>query len=153
MRNFCVVLGLVALVSPVFSQELSSLKLMPWPSSIQLTAGAPLPITSAFRVGIATGSDPHLQNTVTIFLNDLRRHTGMGALDFHEAAPNESAQLQIRAEHAAKEPLDLGEDESYTLTVTSSQAQLTAPTTLGVMRGLQTFLQLAQVAGMSAGLA
>ena len=145
MRNFCTVLGLMVFASPLFSQELSSLKLMPWPSSIQLTAGAPLPITPTFRVGIANGSAPHLQATATIFLNDLRRHTGMGALDFHQAAPNESAQLQIRSEHPAKEPLELGEDESYTLTVMSSQAQLTAPTTLGVMRGLQTFLQLVQV--------
>ena len=39
----------------------------------------------------------------------------------------------------------LGEDESYELTVTDSGAKLTAPTTLGVLRGLQTFLQLVQI--------
>ena len=46
---------------------------------------------------------------------------------------------------------ELGEDESYRLDVTSSGARLNAPTTLGVMRGLQTFLQLEQTT--SAGFA
>ncbi len=39
----------------------------------------------------------------------------------------------------------LGEDESYELTVSDSGAKLTAPTTLGVLHGLQTFLQLVQI--------
>ena len=42
----------------------------------------------------------------------------------------------------ARDVQDLGEDESYTLEVTPSGAKLSAPTTLGAMRGLQTFLQL-----------
>ena len=46
---------------------------------------------------------------------------------------------------------ELGEDESYRLDISSSGARLTAPNTLGVMRGLQTFLQLVQTA--SAGFA
>ena len=41
----------------------------------------------------------------------------------------------------------LGEDESYRLEVNSTGARLSAPTTLGVMRGLQTFLQLVQTTG------
>jgi len=39
----------------------------------------------------------------------------------------------------------LGEDESYTLDVTPEGAKLHAPTTLGTLRGLQTFLQLVAV--------
>jgi hexosaminidase len=39
----------------------------------------------------------------------------------------------------------LGEDESYELTIADSGAKLTAPTTLGILHGLQTFLQLAQI--------
>ena len=46
---------------------------------------------------------------------------------------------------AARPVQKLGEDESYELTVTDSGAKLTAPTTLGVLRGLQTFLQLVQI--------
>jgi hexosaminidase len=51
----------------------------------------------------------------------------------------------VNSEHASKPVQELGEDESYTLEVTSSGAQLNAPTTLGVMRGLQTFLQLVEI--------
>jgi hexosaminidase len=53
--------------------------------------------------------------------------------------------LTISSQHASKEIQELGEDESYQLSVTSSGAELSAPTTLGVMRGLQTFLQLVQI--------
>ncbi len=42
---------------------------------------------------------------------------------------------------------ELGEDESYRLDISNSGAKLNAPTTLGVMRGLQTFLQLVQTTG------
>ncbi|HUC29255.1 MAG TPA: family 20 glycosylhydrolase, partial [Candidatus Acidoferrum sp.] len=38
-----------------------------------------------------------------------------------------------------------GEDESYELTVSDSAAQLNAPTQLGILHGLQTFLQLVQI--------
>ena len=146
MRTFCIALGVFALISPALSQDLSSLRLMPWPSSIELNRGsAPLPITPSFLVGVTQGANPQLQTTIAIFLNDLRRHTGMVALDLREAASGEPAQLEIQCERPAKEPLELGEDESYTLTVTSTKAQLNAPTTLGIMRGLQTFLQLVQV--------
>jgi hexosaminidase len=40
---------------------------------------------------------------------------------------------------------DVGEDESYELTVTPKQARITAAHPLGVLRGLETFLQLARV--------
>ncbi len=46
---------------------------------------------------------------------------------------------------AARPCRNFGEDESYELTVTDSAAKLTAPTSLGVLRGLQTFLQLVQI--------
>ncbi|PYV64824.1 MAG: beta-N-acetylhexosaminidase, partial [Acidobacteria bacterium] len=81
---------------------------------------------------------------VAIFLDDLRRHTGSLPLDFAFAEP-QKGQLQINVEHAGKEIQELGEDESYTLEVTPSAANLKASTTLGAMRGLQTFLQLVEV--------
>src|SRR6185312_4099707 len=39
----------------------------------------------------------------------------------------------------------LGEDESYRLVISASGVELTAPNPLGVMHGLQTFLQLVRV--------
>ena len=53
--------------------------------------------------------------------------------------------LGIHVDHASESVQDLGEDESYALTVTGAGAKLTAPNSLGAMRGLQTFLQLVEV--------
>src|SRR5215813_6661933 len=55
-----------------------------------------------------------------------------------------TASLTIHCIAGTKEVQELGEDESYRLEITSSGAKLDAQTTLGVIRGLQTFLQLVQ---------
>jgi len=51
----------------------------------------------------------------------------------------------IHTEHSSKEIQEVGEDESYVLEVSATRAKLTAPTPLGTMHGLQTFLQLVNV--------
>src|SRR5258706_12506768 len=56
--------------------------------------------------------------------------------------------LTVHSDHASKEVQELGENESYTLSVTADGANIEAPTPLGAMHALQTFLQL--VAGLSA---
>jgi hexosaminidase len=118
---------------------------MPLPASVKSDpAGGSLVIDQSFAVALK-GSDSRLPRVADIFLNDLRRHTGSLYLDYQVAAAGAPAQLEIESGGASKTPQQLGEDESYTLTVTSAKAQLTAKTTLGVMRGLQTFLQLVQV--------
>jgi len=53
--------------------------------------------------------------------------------------------MTIHADRGREAVQKLGEDESYQLTVTDSIAQLNATTTLGILRGLQTFLQLVQI--------
>jgi hexosaminidase len=144
MRMMWVVL-IIAVVIPSLpaAQEPGPLHLMPWPSSVKTNSGQ-LVIDTSFSVGFGTNPDPHLRKTVSIFLNDLRRHMGALPLDF-SVTESATAQLLVSSDHASKEVAELGEDESYTLEVTSSGAKLNAPTTLGVMRGLQTFLQLMQI--------
>ncbi|MGH9517967.1 MAG: family 20 glycosylhydrolase [Terriglobales bacterium] len=134
----------VAVTLATSAQETNSLHLMPWPASVKTSQSPPLVIQTSFSVGIGNTSDPGLRRAVGIFLNDLRRHTGSLPLDF-TIGDTSSAQLKVTSEHASKPVQELGEDESYKLEVTSSGAQLTAPTTLGVMRGLQTFLQLVEM--------
>src|SRR5579864_9048773 len=150
MRILCAFLVFATLTSFSVAQETSmgqetkALHLMPWHSEVKTSAGE-MVIDPSFSV-ILHGTDPRLKKTAVIFLDDLRRHTGMLPLDFsitENPAPGHPA-LSITSEHASKEVQGLGEDESYQLNVTSSGAELIAPTTLGVMRGLQTFLQLVQ---------
>src|SRR3984957_10398397 len=148
MRMLCIVAIIVALAVSLTTdaQETGSLHLMPWPASVKTTASSqPLLIQTSFTVGLRKASDPDLRRTVEIFLNDLRRHTGSLPLDFNISDDSGNAQLKVKSEYRSKPVQELGEDESYTLEVTSSGAELNATTTLGVMRGLQTFLQLVEI--------
>ena len=143
MRIF-IIPGILLFAALVAAQESRPLHLMPWPSSVKASAPAELVIQNSFSISLHN-NDPRLRKAAEIFLNDLRRHTGSLPLDFDIVDHPEQAQLRINSQHTSKELQELGEDESYKLEVTSSGAELDAPTTLGVMRGLQTFLQLVEI--------
>jgi len=146
MRMLWVVPIIVAMVPlTMAAPESGSLHLMPWPASVKSSQAQPFVIQNSFSVGIGNTSDPALRRAIEIFLTDLRRHTGSLPLDFAISNDPGNAQLKVKSEHPSKPVQELGEDESYTLEVTSSGAELNAPTTLGAMRGLQTFLQLVEI--------
>lgn len=117
------------------------LDLMPTPQNVRLGSGQ-LVITQAFSVGFAGNKDARVQAAAGRFLQQLSRQTGMPLNT--RASDGASASLVIAAEHASKDYPELGEDESYDLQVSPSGARITAPTTLGAMHALQTFLQLVQ---------
>ena len=110
------------------------------PASVQTSTGQ-LPITQSFSVAVTGFRDASLDLAVQRFQTQLSRQTGIPFRAKTGAAPT----LTIHADHGRESVQKLGEDESYQLTVTASSAQLNAPTTLGVLHGLQTFLQLAQM--------
>ena len=110
---------------------------MPMPASVQRDAGQ-LAITRSFSVSIGGAHDPTLAAGVHRFEHQLSRQTGIP----FQPKSGSSATLTVRADTPMPAILKLGEDESYQLTVTDSGAQLTAPTTLGALHGLETFLQL-----------
>jgi hexosaminidase len=116
--------------------------LMPVPSSIKTGTGQ-LKVDASFTVAITGHREPRMERSVQIFLNDLRRQAGMLPLDM-SIVDGPSATLTIHSVTGTKDVQELGEDESYQLEITSNGAKLDAPATLGVMRGLQTFLQLVQ---------
>jgi len=150
MRIFCtlafLILALMSIMSIAAAQDTTTLHLMPWPASVETTPHSqPLVIQSSFTVALRDNSDPHLRRAAQIFLDDLRRHTGSTAIDFSIGNDSNTAVLTVGSDHPSKEVQELGEDESYRLEVGAGRADLTAPTTLGVMRGLQTFLQLVEV--------
>ncbi len=122
--------------------EPGQLSLMPMPASAQLKTGQ-LIIDYSFTVGVSGHSDALLQRAVDRFLNILRRQTGMPPLDMKVTEATQ-AKLLVHSERASKAVQELGEDESYSLDISPAGAKLEAATPLGVMRGLQTFLQLVQ---------
>jgi hexosaminidase len=136
----------VLLVTIVFlslfavAQSQPQLNLMPMPASVQTGTGQ-LVITPSFSVAVTGSHDASLDSAVQRFVKQLSKQTGIPIRPKGGAA----ATLQIHADKGREAVQKLGEDEAYTLTVTDSGAQLNAPTPLGVLNGLATFLQLVQI--------
>jgi hexosaminidase len=126
-------------------QQSLNLMLMPMPAKAQLGNGRLL-IDPSFSVSITGHREPRLNAAVELFLTQLRRQTGMPPIDM-KVTGSASATLVIQCDGGTKDVQQLGEDESYRLEIAATGARLSAPTTLGVMRGLQTFLQLVQTTG------
>jgi len=116
------------------------LPVMPMPASVQRGSGQ-LPIAQSFSVSVTGTHDPSLDAEVQRFQAVLSRQTGIPFRPKSGDAPT----LTVHAEHGREAIQKLGEDESYELAVSDSGAKLTAATTLGAIRGLQTFLQLVQI--------
>jgi len=110
------------------------------PASVQLGTGQ-LPINQSFAVSNTGFHDASLDEEVQRFVTQLSRQIGIPFRPKSGATPA----LTIHADRGREAVQKLDEDESYELTVADSGAKLTAPTTLGVLRGLQTFLQLVQI--------
>ncbi len=113
---------------------------MPMPASVQQGIGQ-LPINQSFSVAVEGRRDASLDEEVQRFQTQLSRQTGIPFRPKSGAPPT----LQIHADHGREAIQKLGENESYELIVTDSSAKLHAATTLGALRGLQTFLQLVQI--------
>jgi hexosaminidase len=144
VRAILVTLMVGSILMASAAAEARQLNLMPMPAAVQMQAGQ-LVIDPAFSVGISGHSDAQLQRTVERFLDDLRRETGMPPLDM-KVMNAAQATLVVHCEHESNAVQELGEDESYSLEINTAGAKLEATTTLGIMRGLQTFLQLVQTA-------
>jgi hexosaminidase len=130
----------VFLLTIAAAQSQSQLPLMPMPASVQTGTGQ-LAITQAFSVAISGVRDGSLDLEVRRFQTQLSRQTG---IPFRPQASTATT-LEVHADHAREAVQKLGEDESYELDITDSGAKLNAPNPLGVMHGLQTFLQLVQI--------
>jgi hexosaminidase len=122
------------------AQEPARLNLMPWPTSVQTGSGT-LRIDQSFSIALTGHTESRLDRAAQRFLHRLSRDTGMPFATKPPARPT----LTVHTDHASKEVQELGEDESYTLTVSPDGAKIEAATPLGSMHGLQTFLQLIEV--------
>lgn len=123
---------------PVLIKERRNL--MPVPANLVWKDGR-LPVTKDFTVAVKGKTDDRLKQYI---FRIMRRLEGRTVLELpREFANNaEKAQLVIETASTGNPIPKLGDDESYRLEVSSNQAKITAPTTVGAMRGLETFLQL-----------
>jgi hexosaminidase len=113
---------------------------MPQPSDIRFSPGR-LPVTETFRVAIAGYNDARLQAAVARALGQWSARTGLRLIQppTNDAA---SAALTIRCQNPAAPVPAVEEDESYSVNITAERAELEASSVVGVMRGLETLLQL-----------
>jgi hexosaminidase len=107
---------------------------------VRFTPGR-LPVNKSFTVALKGQPDTRLQAGIDRFL---RRVEGRTVMELPRGLANNaaSATLLVESGGPGKAVPSVEEDESYTLEVSDRQALLKAPTTIGVLRGLETFLQL-----------
>ncbi|MGB7462053.1 MAG: family 20 glycosylhydrolase [Candidatus Acidiferrum sp.] len=126
------------------AQSPTELNVMPLPAKAQLGSGA-LKIDAGFTLAFTGYREERLDRAGRRFLLQCNRETGLVFGQEAAAADPAKATLIVTTDHASKPVQELGEDESYTLEVTSTGAKLHAATPLGTMHGLQTFLQLVSI--------
>src|SRR2546429_2275750 len=139
----------LTLVSPIFGQTPTinvmapaQLNLMPVPASVQIQTGR-LPITSSFNVAVKNYTDDRLGTGVARMVRRLAGRTVL-TLTTDLATDEGAATLVVQCERAGEIIPSVSENESYSLEINDRQARLVAPTVVGALRGLETFLQLLQ---------
>jgi hexosaminidase len=114
--------------------------LTPVPASLRFNSGR-LAITPYFTIAAPGPSDARLIAAIDRMARRLEARTGL-TFAREPASDASAATLVIRIESPGDAFPAVGADESYALEVSESQAALSAPTAVGALRGLETFLQL-----------
>jgi len=114
--------------------------LMPQPAQITVDSGR-LALDSTFAVEVPGVSDARLNAAIDRAVRRIEmaaglRHAGRGVAS--------ATRIIVKVDRSAGLVQSIDEDESYSLTVTSSVAEIHAPTEVGAMHGLETLIQLVQ---------
>jgi hexosaminidase len=131
----------VALSNLIFAQDFQNQRrnLMPVPANANWKNGR-LPVTKNFIVALSGKTDERLKSYI---FRVMRRLEGRTIFEFsREYSTPTNATLSIETQSTGNAIPKLGDDESYNLEINEKQAKITAPTTVGAMRGLETLLQL-----------
>jgi len=121
--------------SPAFNNTL-----MPQPAHLTANAGS-LALTPQFTAAADKFHDTRLDSAIARMLKRLEFQTG---LQIATTPSTGSATLTVTVDGAGEAVQGPDEIEVYTLEVTPNSAHLKAPTVVGAIHGLETFLQLIQ---------
>jgi hexosaminidase len=138
---FVIIFGAGISVPHAEGQVVTTLPLMPMPASVTAGQGE-FVIDGQFGVAFEGFTEPRLLRARERFLDTLNRETG---IPFRREAGAEAAHFQVHTAGPSKVIQQLGEDESYQLTISADGVKLTAANPLGAMHGMQTFLQLVRI--------
>jgi hexosaminidase len=114
---------------------------LPLPEHV-IPGNGSLAIDQGLKISFEGFVEPRLERARDRFVMQLSRETGI--LRWPESTVAQP-RFVIQTEHASDPVGRLSEDESYHLEVTPEQVVLRAPNPLGVLHGLQTFLQMVEV--------
>jgi hexosaminidase len=120
------------------AQAQTTLPIMPLPSHVVQGQGQFL-IDGDFGIALQGYTEPRLRRATQRFLVTLSRETGIPL--WRQAQFNQPS-FVIKTGAGSDPVQQLGEDESYHLEISANHVQLTAANPLGILHGLQTFLQL-----------
>jgi hexosaminidase len=138
------ILCMTLLLSSLFAGSVNAqapLPLMPLPAQVKPGTGEFL-INNGFGIALEGYQEPRLERARQRFLNILSRETGIPL--WREAQLNKPM-FFVRTSGASATVQQVGEDESYHLEITPQEVHLEAPNPLGILHGLQTFLQLVRI--------
>jgi hexosaminidase len=120
----------------------TTVSVMPLPARLILNSGK-MPLDSSFTVYLSGHRDPRLQSAVSRFLKRLQKKTGISFALLPTAGQDASqSKLVLYCSGAGERIQSPAADESYALEVTSQSSRLSANSPIGILRGLETFLQL-----------
>lgn len=123
------------------SAQTDELSIMPLPARYQVGQGE-FVIDGSFGIALKGYQEPRLDRARQRFLDVLSRETGIPL--WRQAVVNQPRfVVDTLGPSAPVQRLD--EDESYHLAITTTNIELKAANPLGVLHGLQTFLQLVRV--------
>jgi hexosaminidase len=132
---------LVLVLVPAIRAQEGTLAVMPQPAHMTMGEGQ-FAMDGSLRVELQGYTDSRLVSGRQRFLNILYRETGIPLMAETQAG---TANFIIKTAGTSSPVQQLGEDESYHLEVSATRVLLTAPNPLGVLHGLQTFLQLVRL--------
>ncbi|HEY0082613.1 MAG TPA: family 20 glycosylhydrolase [Pyrinomonadaceae bacterium] len=117
-------------------------QLMPVPASVNIMRGR-MKVEPSFTASIQGYSDERLLAGLARTLRRLESRTGLEFARGPASVPG-AANLVVQCQGAGSGATvaSLAEDESYTLEVSERQVVINAPTVVGALRGMETFLQL-----------
>ena len=132
---------IISLTSFAQSNLTEKYNLMPWPKELAEN-GDFFILNEQFTISIPDKNNRRITKYTTRFIKRLAERTGVFIANPNASSKNESIIPSLLITYDSIGKLEINEDESYELNISKNQIELNASTDIGVLRGLETLLQL-----------
>jgi hexosaminidase len=146
-RHLIRIMASALLSSLILMAQETDLRVVPLPERVVLNTGK-LVIDGNFRLKFTGYTDMLLQKAAIRLIARLQARTGIPMPLPSDSDPN-PAVLEVQCGGAGEPVQSVMADESYQLEVTDRLVKLTAAAPVGVLRGMETFLQLVELDNQS----